>query len=165
MNSVSKQACVAIIAGEASGDQHGAKLVRAMLKKNPALFFCGIGGPALRQAGVRILVEASELTVVGITEVLSKIPVILKGMGIIKKLLKSLKPDLLILIDFPDFNLHVSARRYGPGVGAGLSALQNWSIIWRSYCPSSSRFTGRTMSRRLLSDILCLIPHCRHLNR
>jgi lipid A disaccharide synthetase len=109
MNSISKQACVAIIAGEASGDQHGAKLVKAMLKKNPVLFFCGIGGPALRQAGVRILVEASELAVVGITEVWSKIPVILKSMGIIKKLLKSLKPDLLILIDFPDFNLHVAA--------------------------------------------------------
>ncbi len=116
MNSVSKQACVAIIAGEASGDQHGAKLVKAMLKKNPALFFCGIGGPALRQAGVRILVEASELTVVGITEVWSKIPVILKGMGTIKKLLKSLKPDLLILIDFPDFNLHVAAAAKKSGI-------------------------------------------------
>jgi len=116
MNSISKQACVAIIAGEASGDQHGAKLVKAMLKKNPALFFCGIGGPALRQAGVRILVEASELTVVGITEVLSKIPVILEGMGTIKKLLKSLKPDLLILIDFPDFNLHIAATAKKIGI-------------------------------------------------
>jgi lipid-A-disaccharide synthase len=101
--------CVAIIAGEASGDQHGAKLVKAMLKRQPELFFCGIGGPALSQAGVRIVLDAAELTVVGITEVLSKIPDIWKGMGIIKKLLKSLKPDLLILIDFPDFNLHIAA--------------------------------------------------------
>jgi lipid-A-disaccharide synthase len=100
---------VAIIAGEASGDQHGAKLVKALQKKQPELFFCGIGGPALRQAGVRIVLDAAELTVVGITEVLSKIPDILKGMGVIKKLLKSLKPDLLILIDFPDFNLHIAA--------------------------------------------------------
>ena len=109
MKPIPHQPCVAIIAGEASGDQHGAKLVRAMQKKQPELFFCGIGGPALRQAGVRIVVDAAELTVVGITEVFSKIPDILKGMGIIKKLLKSLKPDLLILIDFPDFNLHVAA--------------------------------------------------------
>jgi lipid-A-disaccharide synthase len=109
MNTVSNQACVAIIAGEASGDQHGAKLVKAMQKKNPALFFCGIGGPSLKQAGVRIVVDASELTVVGITEVLSKLPDILKGVGTFKKLLKSLKPDLLILIDFPDFNLHIAA--------------------------------------------------------
>jgi len=103
------QFCVAILAGEASGDQHGAKLVSAMLKKYPALFFCGMGGDALRHAGVRIVMEASELTVVGITEVFAKIPAILKGMARIKKLLKSLRPDLLILIDFPDFNLHIAA--------------------------------------------------------
>jgi len=109
MKYASAKPCVAIIAGEASGDQHGAKLVKALLKRQPELFFCGIGGPALRQAGVRIVLDAAELTVVGITEVLSKIPGIWKGMGVIKKLLKSLKPDLLILIDFPDFNLHIAA--------------------------------------------------------
>ena len=80
-----------------------------MRNKRPNLFFCGIGGPALKQAGVRIVADAAELTVVGITEVFSKIPNILKGMNIFKKLLKSLKPDLLILIDFPDFNLHIAA--------------------------------------------------------
>ena len=116
MNPISSQTCVVIIAGEASGDQHGAKLVAAMRKKNCALFFCGIGGPALRQAGVRILVDASELTVVGITEVFSKLSVILKGMGTIKKLLKSLKPDLLILIDFPDFNLQLAAKAKKLGI-------------------------------------------------
>ena len=116
MISATNQACVAIIAGEASGDQHGAKLINAMQKKNPGLFYCGIGGPALKQAGVRILVDASELTVVGITEVFSKIPGILKGMGAIKKLLNSLKPDLLILIDFPDFNLHIAAAAKKLGI-------------------------------------------------
>ena len=110
------QACVAIIAGEASGDLHGAKLIKAMQKKRPGLFYCGIGGPALKQAGVRILVDASELTVVGITEVFAKLPGILKGMGTIKKLLKSLKPDLLILIDFPDFNLHIAATAKKLGI-------------------------------------------------
>jgi lipid-A-disaccharide synthase len=103
------QFCVAVLAGEASGDQHGAKLVSAMQQKHPELFFCGMGGDSLRQAGVRIVVEASELTVVGITEVFAKIPALLKGIAKIKKLLKSLKPDLLILIDFPDFNLHIAA--------------------------------------------------------
>jgi lipid-A-disaccharide synthase len=116
MKSNLNQPCVAIIAGEASGDQHGAKLVRAMQKMRPELSFCGIGGPELRQAGVRIVVDAAELAVVGITEVFSKIPAILKGMGIIKRLLKSLKPDLLILIDFPDFNLHIAARARKLGI-------------------------------------------------
>ncbi len=109
MTPANHQACVAIIAGEASGDQHGAKLIAAMKKKQPAVFYCGIGGPAMRAAGVRILVDASDLTVVGITEVLAKLPAILKGMGVMKRLLNSLKPDLLILIDFPDFNLHIAA--------------------------------------------------------
>ena len=109
MNPGASQFCVTILAGEASGDQHGAKLVSAMQKKTSSLFFCGMGGDALRRAGVRIVMEASELTVVGITEVFVKIPAILKGMAKIKKLLISLKPDLLILIDFPDFNLHIAA--------------------------------------------------------
>ena len=110
MKPVTNQFCVAILAGEASGDQHGAKLVSAMKRKDPELFFCGMGGDALRRAGVRIVMEASELTVVGITEVFAKIPSILKGMATIKNLLKSIRPDILILIDFPDFNLHIAAH-------------------------------------------------------
>ena len=101
--------CVFVIAGEASGDNHGAKLVNAMRTMNNDLFFCGIGGDSLKKAGVRILFDASKLSVVGITEVFSKVPNIIRGMALVKKLLKSLRPDLLILIDFPDFNLHVAA--------------------------------------------------------
>jgi len=101
--------CVVIIAGEASGDIHGAKLVNAMRVMDNDLFFCGIGGDALKKAGVRILFNASKLSVVGITEVFSKIPNIIKGMVLVKRLLKSLCPELLILIDFPDFNLHIAA--------------------------------------------------------
>lgn len=101
--------CVMIITGEASGDLHGSRLVKAMRKHVPDIFFCGVGGNLLREAGVRILVEASTLSVVGFTEVFSKIPVILRGMTVVKRLLKSLRPDLLILIDFPDFNLHAAA--------------------------------------------------------
>ncbi len=109
MGPISEKKCIMIIAGEASGDHHGAKLVNAMQKKNNALFFCGIGGQALKNEGVRILVDASELAVVGITEVLSKITSILKGLSVAKKALKTMHPDLLVLIDFPDFNLNVAA--------------------------------------------------------
>jgi lipid-A-disaccharide synthase len=109
MTPLSKQKCVMIIAGEASGDLHGSRLVTAMRKRNKALFFCGIGGQALKASGVRIFVDASELSVVGITEAFSKLPNLLKGMAVAKKTLKRLLPDLLILIDFPDFNLNVAA--------------------------------------------------------
>lgn len=116
MKSTTQPSCVAIIAGETSGDLHGAKLVEAMQKRKPELFFCGMGGPALANSGVRIVLDASELAVVGITEVFSKIPKILKGMALVKKLLKSLKPDLLILIDFPDFNLFIAATAKKLGI-------------------------------------------------
>jgi lipid-A-disaccharide synthase len=109
MTPLSKQKCVMIIAGEASGDLHGSRLVTAMCQRNKALFFCGIGGQALKASGVRIFVDSSELSVVGITEAFSKLPNLLKGMAVAKKTLKRLLPDLLILIDFPDFNLNVAA--------------------------------------------------------
>ncbi len=98
-----------IIAGEASGDLHGSKLVRAICNKNKEIYFCGIGGQALKKSGVEILVDTSKLSVVGITEVFSKIPNLFKAMAIVKRHLKSLKPDLVILIDFPDFNLKIAA--------------------------------------------------------
>ena len=115
MDRFSEKKCIMIIAGETSGDIHGAKLVSAMRKRNNGLFFYGIGGRALGEAGVKLLMDASEIAVVGITEVFSKIPNILKGLRVVKKALKTLRPDLLILIDFPDFNLHLasSAKKLG----------------------------------------------------
>jgi lipid-A-disaccharide synthase len=109
MTPLSKQKCVMIIAGEASGDLHGSRLVTAMRQRNKALFFCGIGGQALKASGVSVFVDSSELSVVGITEAFSRLPNLLKGMAIAKKTIKRLLPDLLILIDFPDFNLNVAA--------------------------------------------------------
>ncbi|MFZ0727983.1 MAG: hypothetical protein WAM61_19540, partial [Desulfobacterales bacterium] len=73
--------CVMIVAGEASGDQHGAKLVAEMRRSNPAIFFCGIGGRALAAAGMRILVDAAELAVVGITEVFAKLPAVFRSLA------------------------------------------------------------------------------------
>jgi lipid-A-disaccharide synthase len=109
MDHIPKNSRVMIIAGETSGDLHGAKLVSAMQKRNNGLVFCGIGGRALKETGVDILIDASEISVVGITEVFSKTPGILRGLRMVKKTLKTAPPDLLILVDFPDFNLHVAS--------------------------------------------------------
>jgi lipid-A-disaccharide synthase len=108
--------CVMIVAGEASGDLHGANLVRALRREAPGLFVCGIGGDRLRAEGVRILLDASRLAVVGITEVLAKLPAVWEALRLAKKLLQSLRPDLLILIDFPDFNLRVARMAKKCGV-------------------------------------------------
>ena len=147
--SANQQACVAIIAGEASGDQHGAKLVAEMRRSDPTIFFCGIGGKALASAGVRILVDTAVLTVVGITEVFAKLPVVYRSLALAKKLLQSLKPDLLILIDFPDFNLRVAtaARKLGIPVLYYISP-QIWA--WRR---------GRVKKiGRLVSHMAVILP-------
>jgi len=106
---------VMILAGEASGDLHGARLVAEMRKRHPGLSFCGIGGAALKEAGVRILVDASQIAVVGVTEVFAKLGRLLAAMALAKGLLRQIRPDLLICIDFPDFNLRVSkaAKKIG----------------------------------------------------
>jgi len=116
MDCFSNKKRVVIIAGETSGDLHGAKLVKAMQKRNKGLFFCGIGGQALRETGVDILIDAREISVVGITEVFSKVPNILRSLRLVKKTFQTMRPDLLILIDFPDFNLHVATTAKKMGI-------------------------------------------------
>jgi lipid-A-disaccharide synthase len=100
---------IMIIAGEASGDMYGAKLARAIKTRSRDVSLFGIGGSAMRAEGVRLVVDADTISVVGITEVLTRLPRIYRAMGIAKKYLNNRKPALLILIDFPDFNFHVAA--------------------------------------------------------
>lgn len=100
---------IMIIAGEASGDMHGAKLAHAIKTRSRDVSLVGIGGSAMRAEGVRLIVDADTISVVGITEVLTRLPTIYRAMGTVRKHLTNRKPDLLILIDFPDFNFHVAA--------------------------------------------------------
>lgn len=98
-----------IVAGEASGDMHGAKLAQSIKMLAPDIYLFGVGGDAMRAQGVRTIVDAETLAVVGITEVLAKLATIYRGYVTVKKALNCDQPDLLILIDFPDFNFHVAA--------------------------------------------------------
>lgn len=96
---------VMIVAGEASGDLHGANLVRAMKKSRSDLLFFGMGGEELIQSGVEVLYDAEKIAVVGIVEVLSHIKDIIKAQRLLRKALRERKPGLLIVIDLPEFNL------------------------------------------------------------
>ncbi len=107
---------VVMVAGEASGDQHGAHLIRELGRRYSELRVVGVGGRAMLAAGARIVKPADQLAVVGVTEVLAKIPCLLSAMTELKRLLAREKPDLLILIDFPDFNLHLAATAKHLGV-------------------------------------------------
>jgi lipid-A-disaccharide synthase len=106
---------VVMVAGEASGDLHGARLIGALRERLPDIRICGAGGDAMKDAGARIVVDIRELSVMGFTAVFSKAPRILRHLGRLKRLLVESKPDLLILIDFQDFNLHLAgyAKKIG----------------------------------------------------
>jgi len=99
---------IMIVAGEASGDLHGASLVKEALKINPGLSFFGIGGARMRAAGVVTLTDAAEIAVVGLVEVIAHFPIIYRAYTKLKNILETDPPDLLILIDYPDFNLRLA---------------------------------------------------------
>jgi lipid-A-disaccharide synthase len=119
-----------IVAGEASGDIYGADLVREALKLDPSLRFFGIGGARMREAGVETLVDSADMAVVGLVEVLKHFDVISGAFLKLKKILFADRPDLLILIDYPGFNLRLAkaARKAGVKVFYYISP-QIWA--WR----------------------------------
>lgn len=107
---------VVIVAGEPSGDLHGAGVVRALKQQRPDITISGAGGNAMAAAGVDLVVHADTLAMMGFTALFAKLPTLFKAMGQLKKLLADLRPALLILVDFPDFNLHLAATANKLGI-------------------------------------------------
>lgn len=105
-----------IVTGEASGDLHGANLVKALLQKQPGIHFCGMGGPELSRLGVEILCDARDVSVIGIAEVFSHLPAILRAQKILYARLKENPPAQLIIIDLPDFNLILAKKAKKLGI-------------------------------------------------
>jgi len=99
---------ILLVAGEVSGDLHGAHLMEEIHHIDPDLQFYGIGGDRLERSGMKLLYHSRSLSVVGITEVLFKLKPIFQALHILKKSLTQERPDLIILIDFPDFNLRLA---------------------------------------------------------
>jgi len=107
---------ILISAGEASGEMYGAQLLQTLLRHNASLTFFGAGGERMRAAGCEIVVDAKDLAVVGITEIVSHLPKIL---GLYKKLIQTAderKPALAIVIDSPAFNWRVARQMRKRGV-------------------------------------------------
>ena len=94
-----------MVAGEASGDLHGSHLVKEMLSLDPTLQFYGVGGKKMKNEGVELIADSKEMAVVGITEVLLKLKRIYQIYRKLKNSLAANSPSLVILIDYPDFNL------------------------------------------------------------
>ena len=120
-----------INAGEHSGDLHGALLLKALRDKAPAVEFVGMGGAALREAGLTSLFKVEDLSVMGVTEVFGHLPRIFKMLREIKESMRQQKPDAVVVIDAPDFHFQVikAARSLGIPVYYYISP-KVWA--WRS---------------------------------
>ena len=103
-------------AGEASGDTYGAQLTRALRELAPSANFFGMGGAQMRAAGCDLLVDAHEVAVVGLVEVVKHLPAIRKRFNQIVTEAAQRKPDAAILIDFPDFNLRLGRELHRLGI-------------------------------------------------
>jgi len=107
---------ILIVAGEPSGDLHAAGVVAELRRRVPDLTIEGIGGERMRQAGVRLHAHADDLAVVGLIEVAARLPAIWRAYRDMIRCLRGRRPDLIILVDFPDFNLRLARRAFGLGI-------------------------------------------------
>lgn len=121
-----------LVAGEASGDARGAELVRILRQRSPSVELFGMGGVRLREAGMRVAYDIAKVAGVGFWEVLGSLPRLWQAYRLMRRMLSEHRPDLLILIDFPEFNMRLArlARRRGVAVLYYVSP-QVWA--WRRY--------------------------------
>ncbi|MFT3742127.1 MAG: lipid-A-disaccharide synthase [Gammaproteobacteria bacterium] len=107
---------VLIISGEASGDHHAAELVKAVHQLDPTVHFLAMGGEKLRAAGAEIIVDSKPLAVVGAIEILRHIVPIFKAWRTVRRTIRQTPLDLVVLIDYPEFNLQMAKAAKKAGV-------------------------------------------------
>lgn len=138
-----------INAGETSGDLHGQLLVRALRERCPGARFAGMAGPAMRGEGVEPLLATESLSVMGFTEVLAQLPRIMGLLRTIRERMEALRPDVVVVIDAPDFHFRVVriAKSLGIPVVYYISP-KLWA--WRE---------GRAdFLRRHVDRLVCILP-------
>jgi len=99
---------IVVIAGEESGDLHAASFIRALKTNNPDLLVSGIGGRHMQDAGAHLISDLARFGVTGLSEVIRHLRIIKQAFNLIKAHLTANKPDLLILVDYPGFNLRLA---------------------------------------------------------
>jgi lipid-A-disaccharide synthase len=138
-----------IVAGEASGDRHAADLTAEIRKRLPDARFFGMGGPLCGAAGVDLVYGAHEISVMGITEVIPKLPRVLRILAGLKRAAARRQPVCAVLVDIPDFNLRLARhiKRLGIPVVFYVSPMI-WA--WRG---------GRieTIAERV-DEMICILP-------
>ena len=121
-----------LVAGEASGDLHAAKLANAIRELSPEATIFGACGPKMRDAGVEAVVNADNLSIVGLPEIGRALPMFLRVFRELKDAAIERRPDVVVLVDFPDFNLKLakSLHKLGFKIVYYISP-QLWA--WRKY--------------------------------
>jgi lipid-A-disaccharide synthase len=107
---------VLIVAGEKSGENYGAAVVRAVRDRRPGTEFFGVGGRAMAEAGVEVLVPMEALAVMGLAEVVTELPRIKRVFDRLRREVEARRPAAAVLIDSPDFNLRLAKRLKALGV-------------------------------------------------
>ncbi len=138
-----------ISAGEASGDLYASRLVEALRRSYPAAEFFGCAGPRMQAAGVRPIVDARSIAVVGLVEVIAHIPRIWREFHKLSRAASELRPDIAVLTDSPDFHLRLAKKLKRMGIPiVYLVAPQAWA--WRQ---------GRVRTMRCTIDrLLAIFP-------
>ncbi|MBX2830985.1 MAG: lipid-A-disaccharide synthase [Rhodospirillales bacterium] len=107
---------IMLVAGEASGDQLGGRLMAAIKAQEPNTHFIGVGGPRMEREGLTSLFPMNEMSVMGLTEVIPHIPHLLKRISQTADFAKKQKPDAVVTIDAPDFSFRVGKKLKGKGI-------------------------------------------------
>ena len=107
---------VMILAGEASGDAHAAEFVECLRHERPEVQVSGMGQREMRRAGVDVFFDSSIIAVVGLVEVLRHWGDIKRAMAVVKQQLEQQRPDLLVLVDYPEFNLKMARHARALGI-------------------------------------------------
>jgi lipid-A-disaccharide synthase len=105
-----------IVAGEVSGDQHGATLMAAMHRMDPSIRFAGIGGASMKEMGMDCLYHSEDMALVGFSEVLKHVPFLIKALRRTIRFIQTWDPERVILIDYPGFNLRLARHIHQQGI-------------------------------------------------
>lgn len=138
-----------LLAGETSGDELGAKLIKALRHFNPSLKFCGVGGPKMQEQGLELLFPMQDLAVMGLVEVLPKIRMLSNRLNQAVEHIKTVRPDVVVTIDSPGFSLRLLKRI------ADLSIPRVHYVapqVWAWHESRVKKFPG------LWEKLLCLLP-------
>jgi lipid-A-disaccharide synthase len=140
---------VLIVAGEASADLHAARALAELQRLRPGVRAFGVGGPGLRKAGLEVIAPAEEICVMGLAEVLPRLPRILSILGQLTRAAKERRPRAALLVDLPDFNLRLAARLKRLGVPV-IYYVSPMIWAWRQ---------GRARKiARIVDRMLCILP-------